>query len=139
LHKTTTLNSNIVVASLVGSSAKEVVMSYLKALNDQDFKAATSHLKDDMTFLAPIASHNSADAYLEGNERLRSKYGIEKVLYEVKKVFVDGDDDVCVFFDFNIGSATLFASGWFHVANGKISSIRVVFDPRPIVELSAKK
>jgi hypothetical protein len=53
---------------------------------------------------------------------------------------VDGDD-VCVFFDFkfNIGSANLFASGWFHMANGKISSIRVVFDPRPIVEFSAQK
>jgi ketosteroid isomerase-like protein len=120
------------------SNAKDVVISYLKALNDQDFKAARSHLKDDMTFLAPIVSHDSADTYLEGNERLRSQYGIKKVLYEVKKVFVDGDD-VCVFFDFIIGSATLFASGWFHVANGKISSIRVVFDPRPIVELSAKK
>jgi ketosteroid isomerase-like protein len=120
------------------TNAKELVISYLKALNDQDFKTARSHLKDDMTFLAPIASHNSADAYIEGNEQLRSKYGIEKVLYEVKKVFLDGDD-VCVFFDFTIGSATLFASGWFHVASGKISSIRVVFDPRPIVELSAKK
>jgi ketosteroid isomerase-like protein len=120
------------------TNAKELVISYLKALNDQDFKTARSHLKDDMTFLAPIASHNSADAYIEGNGQLRSKYGIEKVLYEVKKVFVDGDD-VCVFFDFTIGSATLFASGWFHVASGKISSIRVVFDPRPIVELSAKK
>ena len=117
-------------------------MSYLKALNDQDFKAARSHLKDDMTFLAPVASYNSADAYLEGNEQLRSKYGIDKVLYEVKKVFADcgGEDgDVCVFFDFNIGSATLFASGWFYVEDGKISSIRVIFDPRPIVELSAKK
>jgi len=51
---------------------------------------------------------------------------------------VDGDD-VCVFFDFNIGSVILFASGWFQVENRKISSIRVVFDPRPIVELSAKK
>ena len=48
-------------------------------------KLARSHLKDDMTFLAPIASHNSADAYLEGNETLRSKYGIKKVLYEVKR------------------------------------------------------
>jgi hypothetical protein len=63
------------------SNAKEVVISYLKALNDQDFKAARSHLKDDMTFLAPIASHSSGDAYLEGNERLRSKYRIKKVLY----------------------------------------------------------
>lgn len=120
------------------SNAKEVVISYLKALNDQDFRAARSYLKDDMTFFAPIVSHDGADAYLEGNERLRSIYGIKKVLYEVKKVFVDGDD-VCAFFNFNLGSAILFASGWFQVANGKISSIRVVFDPRPIIGMSAEK
>jgi limonene-1,2-epoxide hydrolase len=120
------------------SNAKKVVISYLKALNDQDFKAARSYLNDNMTFLAPIASHNSADAYFNENERLRSEFGIKKVLYEVKRVFVDGDD-VCVFFDFNIGSVTLFACGWFQVEDGKISSIRVVFDPRPIIELSAKK
>ena len=120
------------------SNAKKVVISYLKALNDQDFKAARSYLNDNMTFQAPIASHNSADAYFKENERLRSEYGIKKVLYEIKKVFVDADD-VCAFFDFNIGSVTLFACGWFQVENGKISSIRVLFDPRPIVELSAKK
>jgi predicted ester cyclase len=120
------------------SNTKKVVLSYLKALNDQDFKVARSYLKDNMTFQAPIASHNSADAYFKENERLRSEYGIKEVLYEVKKVLVDGDD-VCVFFDFNIGSVILFASGWFQVEDGKISSIRVVFDPRPIVELSAKK
>lgn len=40
---------------------------------------------------------------------------------------------------FNMESATLFASGWFHVAKRRINSIRVVFDPRPIVELYAKK
>lgn len=118
------------------SDPKEVVISYLKALNDQDFKVARSHLRDDMTFLAPIASHNSADAYLEGNEQLRSKYGIRRFCMWLRRS-LDGDD-VCVFFDFNIGSATLLASGWFHVDGGKITSIRLVFDPGPIVELSAK-
>lgn len=115
------------------TGAKQIVISYLEALNDQDFKKARGFLKDDMTFLAPISSYNSADAYIEGNELLRSKYGISKVFYSVKKTFVDGDD-VCVFFDFNIGTVTLFASGWFHL-DGKISSIRVVFDPRPIINV----
>ena len=54
----------------------------------------------------PIAPHNNADAYLEGNEQLPSKFGIKKVLYEIKKVL--DRDDVCIFFDFNIGSAILF-------------------------------
>jgi limonene-1,2-epoxide hydrolase len=120
------------------SNAKEVVISYLTALSDQDFKTARSYLEDNISFRAPIASYNSADAYLEGNEQLRSKYGAKKVIYDLKKVFVDGDD-VCALFDFDIGLATLFACGWFQVKDGKISSIRVVFDPRPIVELDAKK
>ncbi|MEW6604213.1 MAG: nuclear transport factor 2 family protein [Thermoproteota archaeon] len=120
------------------SNAKEVAVSYLTALSVEDFKTARSYLNDNTWFQTPIASYNSADEYFKGNEMLRSKYGIEKVVYEIKKVFVD-DDDVCVFFDFHVGSATLFTSGWFQVNDGKISSIRVVFDPRPIFELSVKK
>lgn len=120
------------------SNAKEVVMSYLKALNNQDFKAARSYLNDNMTFKSPVSSQNSADAYFKVMERLRSTYEIKRVLYDIKKVFVDGDD-VCVFFDFSVVTTILFGCGWFHVEDGKISSIRVVFDPRPIVELSAKK
>jgi hypothetical protein len=123
---------------VASSDAKQVVVSYLTALSGQDFKTARSYLNDNMSFQAPIASYNSADEYFQGNELLRSKYGIEKVVYEIKKVFVDGDD-VCVFFDFHVGSATLFTSGWFQVNDGKISSIRVIFDPNPILELSAKK
>lgn len=120
------------------SNAKEVVVSYLTAQSGQDFKTARSYLDYNMWFQAPIASYSSADEYFNGNELLWSKYGIEKVVYEIKKVFVDGDD-VCVFFDFRVGSATLFTSGWFQVNDGKISSIRVVFDARPILELSVKK
>lgn len=121
----------------------EVVKSYLDALNHQNFNAARSYLSDNMTFLSPVSSQNSADAYFKDMEQLRLQYGIEKVVYEVKKVFVDGDD-VCVFFDFNIGSGatttTLFGCGWFCVTSGrKIGSLRVIFDPRPILELSAKK
>ncbi len=122
----------------MAGNANQVVISYLAALSDQDFKAARSYLDDNMSFQAPIASYNSADEYFKGNEQLRSTYGIEKVAYEIKKVFVDGGD-VCVFFDFHVGSANLFSSGWFQVNDGKISSIRVVFDPRPILESSARK
>lgn len=114
--------------------AKEVVISYLTSLSNQDFKTARNYLKDDMTFQAPIASYDSADAYFKGNEELRSKYGV-KVVYDIKKVIADRND-VCAFFNFSPGPVTIFASGWFQVnEDGKISSIRVVFDPRPIVGL----
>jgi limonene-1,2-epoxide hydrolase len=113
------------------SNAKEVVMSFLKALNDEDFKTARSYVSDNMSFLGPLASREGAEAYFKDMERMRLKY-------EIKKVFVDGDD-VCLLYDFNTGPITLFGCGWYHVEDGKISSLRVVFDPRPLVELSAKK
>ena len=120
-----------------GDNSKEIVISYLNALSDQDFKTARSYLKDDMSFQAPIASYNSADEYFKGNEELRSKYGV-KVTYDIKKIFSD-DSDVCAFFDFSLGSSTLFACGWFKVEGDKIKSIKVVFDPRPIFDLSVKE
>lgn len=120
------------------SDMGKLVISYLAALSNQDFKTARSYLKDGMSFQAPIASYNSADEYFKGNEMLRSRYGIEKVVYDVKKIFADGDD-ACAFFDFSVGPVTTFACGWFRIDNGKISSIRVVFDPRSIVELTPKK
>lgn len=113
------------------SDAKEVVMSFVKALQNEDFKAARSYVNDTMSFLGPLASREGAEAYFKDMERMRLKY-------DIKKVFVEGDD-VCLLYDFSTGPITLFGCGWYHVENGKINSLRVVFDPRPIVESSAKK
>jgi hypothetical protein len=53
---------------------------------------------------------------------------------DVKKVFVDGDD-VREFHEINLETQPpLLVCMWFHVAGGKISSIRIVFDPRPYLQ-----
>jgi hypothetical protein len=64
-------------------------------------------------------------------ERMKLKYGI-------KKIFAD-ENDVCLFYDLSMGGLTLFGCGWYHVQNGKINSLKVVFDPRPVLEASDKK
>jgi hypothetical protein len=48
---------------------------------------------------------------------------------------VDGED-VCALYDltFSKPAVTLFACGWYHVNRGKIDSIKVIFDPRPLLE-----
>ncbi len=106
-------------------------MSYVKALNDQDFRAARSYVSDNLIFSAPLASFNSAEEYFKDMQRLR-------IRFDIKKVFVDGDD-VCLLYDFSSGSINLFGCGWYHVDNGKIDSLKVVYDPRPIVESFSKK
>jgi predicted ester cyclase len=89
------------------SNAKEVVMSFVKALNNEDFKTARSYVRDNMSFLGPLASLNSAEAYFKDMERIRLKF-------DIKKVFVDGDD-VCLLYEFSAGTMTLFGCGWYHV------------------------
>ena len=47
----------------------------------------------------------------------------------MKKVFVDGDD-VCLLYDFATEKVTTFFCSWYQIKDGKIASIRTVFDPR---------
>lgn len=118
------------------SDPKTIVTSYITALSEEDFKTARSYLDDNLSFQAPIAAYDNADAYFAGNEQLREKFGVRPT-YEIKKVFVDGND-ACVFYELHPGSLTLSVCAWFKINNGKITSIKVVFDPRPLLELSAK-
>ena len=49
--------------------------------------------------------------------------------YDIKKVFVDGDD-ICLLYDFITEKVTAFFCSWYKVKAGKISSIQTIFDPR---------
>jgi limonene-1,2-epoxide hydrolase len=111
------------------SNPKEVVRSFLDALNKQDLKAARGRMNDALRFTAPDgAPIEGADAYLAGWKPLGLSYAI-------RKTFVDGED-VCALYDltFSKPAVTLFACGWYHVNRGKIDSIKVIFDPRPLLE-----
>lgn len=109
-------------------SAKEIVMAFLKSINDQDFRAARSYVTDNLSFVGVLGTRDGSDAYFKDMEQMRLRY-------DIKKVFVDGND-VCVLYDIRFGNppATLFTCGWYQVQEGKIRSIRVVFDPRPLLQ-----
>ncbi len=109
-------------------SPKQVIMSYIKSLNEGDFKMARTYVSDDLTFQGPLASRQGAEVYFNEMKQMRLKY-------DIKKVFVE-EDDVCVLYDFSMGTLTLFGCGWYHIENGKIKSFRVIFDPRPLIESS---
>jgi len=107
------------------SSTKYVVLSFIEALNKEDFKIARDYLTDNMKFEGVMGSRDSADAYIADMQRMKFKYNIQKA-------FIDGDD-VCLFYDIDMGDATLFCCGWYKVIHGKISWFKVVFDPRPLL------
>ncbi|MDQ3847085.1 MAG: nuclear transport factor 2 family protein [Bacteroidota bacterium] len=118
-------------AIIKNENTKEVVLSFIHALNTEDFKAARNYVSDDLKFIGVLGTREGAEAYFQDMERMKLKY-------DIKKVFVD-DHDVCLFYDIAIAGVTVFSCGWYHLENEKISWFRVVFDPRPIIETSNKK
>ena len=113
-------------------SAKEIVISFLDSLNKRDLKSARNCVSDDFSFILPQASFDSAEAYFKAAEQAQQTYQ-ESYIFDIKKIFTDGND-VCVFNDVIAGRVTLFACGWYHIENGKIRSLRLVYDPRPLLE-----
>lgn len=112
-------------------NAKEVVTKYIEAVNRKDFKSARSYVSDNISYVGPINSFDKAETYLKYLEHL-VKNGLR---LDVKKVFAD-DDDVCEFHEVNVDTQPepLLVCMWFHVDDRKISSIRIVFDPRPFLQ-----
>jgi limonene-1,2-epoxide hydrolase len=107
------------------NSAKEVVMSFINALNNDDFTTARTFTRHDLQFEGVMGSRDGADAYFNDMQKMRLKY-------DVKKVFVEGND-VCMFYDIDMSGKTIFSCGWYKVQDGKIASFRVIFDPRPLL------
>jgi limonene-1,2-epoxide hydrolase len=112
------------------TNAKETVLSFIKALNDEDFTAARKYVQDDLTFTGVLGTRNGADVYLADMSKMKFKYTI-------KKAFADGDD-VCLYYDIKMGDKTIFSSGWYELVDNRISRFRVIFDPRPLLDNPAQ-
>ena len=113
------------------TSAKETVLSLVKALNNEDFDTARTYADDSMTFEGVLGSRNGADAYFEDMRHMKMKYHIIKVLAD--------STDVCLFYNLDMSGVNIFGCGWYHVQDGKITSLKVIFDPRPVLEAKNKK
>jgi hypothetical protein len=112
--------------------AKEIVMSYLNALDSQNYDSARNWLADNVLVKGPAGeAFRSPAEFISMMQKQRGKY-------DIKKVFVDGDD-VCVLYDFITEAVTAFFSSWYKVKDGKIISIQTVFDPRPFAAMQEKK
>jgi hypothetical protein len=97
-------------------SPKETVMSFIKGLNDKDFKAAREYVTDDMRFIGVLVSSDGADVYFDNIRHMKFKYNI-------KEAFEEGNE-VCLFYDVDMGGKTIFCCGWYLVKDGKINSMK---------------
>jgi len=105
-----------------GTGPREVVLSYIQALDSQRYDAALEHLHDKVRIRGPGGeTFGKPFDFIEMLRKYRGKY-------DIKKVFADGDD-VCVIYDLKTTGPTLFMCSWYQVKAGKIVSIQTVFDP----------
>lgn len=110
-------------AVLSSDEAKQIVLDLGIAINNESYQTARIYLTDDMKYEGPFGTRVGAEAYLEQIERLRLKFHIHRI-------FADGND-ICVLYNIDSAGVTVFACGLFQIKDGKVSSLKVVFDPRP--------
>ena len=115
-------------------SAKEIVMEFIEALEQEDFKTVRSYISDNISVLAPgpveLTTFNQAGPFTTYLEHANLPP------LKIKKEFAD-NNDVCLLYKmtYHEPPVTTFVCGWFNVNDdGKISSIRFVLDPRTFQE-----
>jgi hypothetical protein len=105
-----------------------IAQTYFESWKSKDFDTLRGVLADEVTFRGPLGTADDADACLRG---LR---GMSQIVTDIviQKMFVDGAD-VLTWFDLHTSVAPPApTANWSRVQNGKITRIRVTFDPRDL-------
>ena len=116
---------------ILENKTKDIVLALIHAINKEDFKTARELVTDDLKFNGILGSREGAEAYFKDMEQMKLKY-------DVKKSFSDGND-ACILYEMELNGKKIFCCGWYHLRGEKVSSLKVVFDPRPVLEASEKK
>ena len=104
----------------------DVAAAYFDAWQRGDFARLHMILADDVTFDGPLGHAGNAEECIAGLRRMSQI--VTSIV--IRKTFIDGPD-VMTWFDLHTADP-LPTVNWRHVENGKITAIRVTFDPRPL-------
>lgn len=108
---------------------RSLAETYFRAWKDQDFDSLRSVLADNATFTGPLGEAGNAEECIAG---LR---GMSRMMTDIVVLtrVVEGPDVVTMFELHTDQARPVLTANWSHVENEKISTIRVVFDPRNIL------
>ncbi|REC47424.1 nuclear transport factor 2 family protein [Chryseobacterium pennipullorum] len=107
------------------NATNTVVEQFIQYLNEESFDHAEKCLNPDFKFIGVMGKREGASVYIQDMKKMKFKY-------EILKTFTSGED-VCLWYHIDMGRKTLPASGWYEVKEGKIHSLNVLFDPRPLL------
>lgn len=105
-----------------------VTEAYFQAWKDKNFEKLRSIIADGATFRGPLGTADS------GEECIAGLQGMSRMMTDVVvlKRWVDGSE-VITWFELHTHDAPPVPTvNWSHVEDGKITRIRVTFDPRPL-------
>jgi limonene-1,2-epoxide hydrolase len=101
------------------------VSAFLKALNNNDFEGAGEFMDENVRFEGVLGSVEGRKEYVSQMAKMKLRYNVKKLLYD--------DDSVSVLYEIEMGGKYVLTSGWYEVHDGKITHIRVIFDPRTVL------
>lgn len=111
-------------------ASEQLVLDFINSLNKESFVEAREMLSDDFQFNGVLGKRDGGDAYMDDMKKMKMKYSI-------KMVFTTGDD-IAVLLDLTTSGKTLENFAWYHVEADRIKSLKVIFDPRPLLEGAGK-
>lgn len=109
---------------------EEAARTYFEAWQAHDFDRFASVLADDVTFTGALGTTSGIAETRKGIE------GMTQIVDDlvILRRWVDGDDAI-TWFELHAKNVDdpLPVANWMHVESGKITQIRVTFDPRPLL------
>lgn len=122
--------SNVATVKRVSTGSPEsVAIAYFDAWKRRDIEQVRPLLHDDVDFMGALGSTQGAEDTLAGLGRM---FAMTETV-EVVRRWIDGPD-VLTWFELRTATAgPLAIVNWSHVEAGRISRIRVTFDPRPLL------
>jgi ketosteroid isomerase-like protein len=107
----------------------DTMTAYFDAWRRHDAESLRDVLADDVVFDGPMG-------HVEGLEdNVAALHGLLGIVTDVaiRTVFVDGPDVLTVYDLHTTEAEPILTVNWAHVVDGRATTIRAVFDPRPLV------
>jgi ketosteroid isomerase-like protein len=112
------------------TTTRETARNYFTAWDAQDFDRLAGVLADDVDFVGPMGTAHGVEQALGGLRGVRGM--VDKIA--VTKIWTDGPDAITWFEFRRAGTDPVSTVNWSHVEDGRITRIRVTFDPRPLID-----
>ena len=109
--------------------AAQAATTYFDAWLARDFARLGAVLADDVDFAGPLGQVTGRDDCLRGLE------GLAKIMtgIEIRTVFTSGSDVLTWYDMLTTVAGPVPVANWMQIQDGKITRIRVAFDPRGIL------